>query len=72
MVGSTISGFGSDVSDVDMCLVDTTKNGQVYFGNDLRIHSAKILRDFEQLLKQNGNEIRWPKNYEKIFNLTKI
>lgn len=54
MVGSTISGFGSDVSDVDMCLVDTSKTGQVYFGNDLRLHSAKILKDFELLLRRNG------------------
>ncbi|XP_037036514.1 GATA zinc finger domain-containing protein 14-like isoform X2 [Bradysia coprophila] len=54
MVGSTISGFGSDVSDVDMCLVDSTKNSQVYFGNDLRIHSAKILNDFKELLSRNA------------------
>lgn len=54
MVGSTISGFGSDVSDVDMCLVDSTKTSPVYFGNDLRVHSAKILNDFKELLDRSG------------------
>lgn len=54
MVGSTISGFGTDVSDVDMCLVHSAKNGPIYVGNDLRIHSAKILKDFEELLRRNG------------------
>lgn len=54
MVGSTISGFGSDGSDVDMCLVDCTKNGQIYFGNDLRIHSQIILKEFEDHLRRKS------------------
>lgn len=54
-VGSTISGFGSDLSDVDMCLLHSGTNGPIYVGNDLRFHSAKILKDFEELLKRNGN-----------------
>lgn len=62
MVGSTISGFGSDVSDVDMCLVHSANNGPIYVGNDLRIHSAKILKDFEELLRKNGSVIESTNN----------
>lgn len=53
-MGSTLSGFGSNASDVDMCLVYSGKNCPIYLGNDLRIQSAKILKDFEEQLQKIG------------------
>lgn len=67
VVGSTLSGFGSNASDVDMCLVYSGKNCPIYLGNDLRIHSAKILKDFEEHLNKIGST--HTKRYCETFKL---
>ncbi|XP_037916548.1 homeobox protein 2-like isoform X1 [Hermetia illucens] len=49
LVGSTISGFGADTSDVDMCLVSRTNTGM-----DARMESVLNLNRLKDYLESTG------------------
>lgn len=52
MVGSTISGFGTDFSDVDMCLVSRFTSDVL----DPRAEALYNLTDLKQYLQNNTSK----------------
>lgn len=55
LVGSTISGFGSDTSDIDMCLV-SKGNGYSDFNMEPRVEAMVALNDLKNYLAMSMSE----------------
>lgn len=60
LVGSTITGFGTDSSDIDMCLLPEQQTHQQqqqqqhHYHNELRAEALMILNLFNAVLKEMG------------------
>lgn len=60
LVGSTITGFGTDSSDIDMCLLperQTHQQQQHHYNNELRAEALMILNLFNAVLKEMGKSL---------------